>query len=66
MTRPLWCYEGNLRPRLPLASGNYNNGALAGAFARNLNNPRTNVNNNVGARPDCGFPLKSQMGIVEP
>ena len=65
MTNPLW-FKGGLRSRLPLAGGNYNNGASAGVFARNLNNPRTNVNSNVGARPDCGFFLKPRMGIVEP
>ncbi|HGL5374055.1 TPA: hypothetical protein ACKFCW_002927 [Citrobacter farmeri] len=44
---------GNLQACL--AGGNFNNGAGAGLFARNLNNARTNVNNSVGARPDCGF-----------
>lgn len=37
--------------RLPLAGGGYNVGALAGAFARALANPRSGVGNGVGARP---------------
>lgn len=45
----------NYGERLCLAGGNFYNGAGAGLFARNLNNARTNVNNSVGARPDCGF-----------
>jgi len=31
-----------------LSGGNWNNGANAGVRARNLNNTRTNTNNNVG------------------
>ncbi len=38
---------------LPLRGGNWNNGSNAGLFALNLNNPRSNVNTNVGFRPDC-------------
>lgn len=37
--------------RLPIRSGNWNNGATAGLFALNLNNDRSNANNNIGARP---------------
>jgi hypothetical protein len=37
--------------RLPIRGGNWNNGANAGVFALNLNNPRTNSNTNIGARP---------------
>ena len=50
MTNPLW-FKGGLRSRLPLAGGNYNNGASAGVFARNLSNPRATVSDLVGARP---------------
>ena len=35
---------------LPLRGGNWNNGAGAGVFALNLNNPRTISNANVGFR----------------
>ena len=35
---------------LPFRGGNWNNGAGAGVFALNLNNPRSNVNTNVGFR----------------
>ncbi len=33
-----------------LRGGNWNNGASAGTFALNLNNARSNVNDNVGFR----------------
>nr|DAP06909.1 MAG TPA: TREPONEMA DENTICOLA VARIABLE PROTEIN 1 FUNCTION, PERIODONTAL DISEASE [Caudoviricetes sp.] len=36
--------------RLPIRGGNWNNGANAGVFYTNLNNPRSNSNNNVGFR----------------
>jgi len=36
--------------RLPLRGGNWNNGGAAGVFALNLNNTRTNSDNNVGFR----------------
>ena len=35
-----------------LAGGNWSNGANAGVRARNLNNARSNANNNVGFRSD--------------
>ena len=35
---------------LPLAGGNWNNGASAGVFALNLNNNSTNNNDNNGCR----------------
>ncbi len=38
---------------LPIRGGNWNNGANAGLFALNLNNERSNVNTNIGFRPDC-------------
>lgn len=38
---------------MPIRGGNWNNGANAGLFALNLNNPRSNVNTNIGFRPDC-------------
>lgn len=42
----------------PIRGGNWSNGAIAGLAALNLNNRRSNVNNNVGLRP--ALPL-SQM-----
>jgi hypothetical protein len=38
--------------RCVLAGGNWSNGSNAGVWARNLNNTRTNANNNVGFRAD--------------
>ena len=40
--------------RLPIRGGNWNNGALAGVFTLNLNNPRSNANANIGCRPALG------------
>ena len=37
--------------RVPIRGGNWNNAALSGVFALNLNNARSNVNTNIGARP---------------
>ena len=37
---------------LPIRGGNWNNAASAGVFNLNCNNPRTNSNTNIGARPD--------------
>jgi len=42
---------------VPLVGGNWNNTANAGVFYLNLNNVRSNSNNNVGGR-DCYFNLK--------
>jgi len=36
---------------MPIRGGNWNNGANAGLFALNLNNPRSNSNSNIGFRP---------------
>ena len=41
---------GDGSKRLPIRGGNWNNGANAGVFALNLNNPRTNANGNIGFR----------------
>lgn len=38
--------------KLPLLGGNYNNAANAGVFAQNLNNHRTNSNQNYSSRLD--------------
>jgi len=38
--------------RLPIRGGNWNNTSNAGVFALNLNNPRSNVNTNIGFRCD--------------
>jgi RNA-directed DNA polymerase len=40
--------------RLPYRGGNWNNGAIAGVFALNLNNDRANANTNIGCRPAPG------------
>ena len=37
--------------RVPIRGGNWNNAAITGVFALNLNNPRSNSNSNIGARP---------------
>lgn len=37
--------------RLPICGGSWNNESDAGLAALNLNNPRSNVNNNIGFRP---------------
>jgi len=36
--------------KLPIRGGNWNNGSNAGVFNLNLNNPRSNVNTNIGFR----------------
>ena len=41
---------GNKLLRSLIRGGNWNNGANAGVFYSNLNNPRSNSNGNVGAR----------------
>lgn len=40
----------------PIAGGNWNNAAIAGVWALNFNNSRTNSNNNVGFRADSDLP----------
>ena len=40
----------NKWPRLVYRGGNWNNGTNAGVFSLNANNPRTNVNTNIGGR----------------
>lgn len=42
-----------------LSGGDWNNSSISGVWAGNLNNNRTNSNNNVGFRADCGFPSDS-------
>ena len=37
--------------RIPIRGGNWNNGSNAGVAALNLNNLRSNSNNNIGFRP---------------
>mgnify|MGYP001573380405 CR=1 FL=1 len=44
----------------PISGGNWNNGSNAGVWALNLNNTRTNSNNNVGFRSDSGRPRTRQ------
>ena len=45
-----------------ISGGNWNNGSIAGVWSANLNNTRTNSNNNVGFRSDYGFPSNSGAG----
>ncbi len=47
--KPLGC----ISLMLPIRGGNWNNSSNAGLFALNLNNERSNVNTNIGFRPDC-------------
>lgn len=53
--------------KLPILGGNYNNAANAGVFSHNLNNHRTNANQNCGSRLDksysmsFGLPLQKEM-----
>ncbi len=44
----------------PIVSANWNNGSNAGVWALNLNNVRTNANNNVGGRSDSESPRTAQ------
>lgn len=43
-----------------LRGGNWNNGASAGTFALNLNNARSNVNDNVGFRAALPITIATQ------
>jgi len=45
-----------------ISGGNWGNGSIAGVWSANLNNYRTNANNNVGFRSDYGFPSNSRKG----
>ena len=40
----------------PISGGNWNNSSNAGVWALNLNNSRTNSNNNIGFRSDSVSP----------
>lgn len=44
----------------PISSGNWNNSSGAGVWALNLNNVRSNSNDNVGFRVDSGSPRIQQ------
>jgi len=44
----------------PISSGNWNNSSSAGVWAFNLNNVRSNSNNNVGFRVDSDSPRIQQ------
>lgn len=44
----------------PIVSANWNNGSNAGVWALNLNNVRSNTNNNVGGRADSASPRAAQ------
>jgi hypothetical protein len=45
----------------PLSSGNWNNSSNAGGWYLNLNNNRTNSNNNIGFRSDSDSPRTRQL-----
>lgn len=47
--------------RLPYRGGNWNNAASAGVFALNLNNPRSNSNDNIGFRSALASPVMSHI-----
>jgi len=50
----------------PISGGNWNNSSQAGVWTLNLNNNRTNSNNNVGSRSDSGLePLIGNVGQRE-
>jgi hypothetical protein len=49
----------------PISGGNWNNTTIAGVWALNLNNTRTNSNNNIGARSDLASYLTARQGGVE-
>ena len=55
---------GTVYKRLPIAGGNWNNGANAGVFNSNLNNPRSNANWNIGFRAAL-IPILCQMHYVK-
>ena len=44
----------------PISGGNWNNSSNAGVWALNLNNVRTNSNNNIGFRSDSVSPRTGQ------
>lgn len=44
----------------PIVSANWNNGSNAGVWALNLNNVRSNANNNIGGRADSASPRTVQ------
>ena len=46
----------NMFMALPIRGGNWNNSSNAGVFNLNCNNPRTNSNGYIGARPDSELP----------
>ncbi|MCO7643737.1 reverse transcriptase/maturase family protein [Pseudomonas sp. S 311-6] len=52
--------------RLPIRGGNWNNGATAGLGALNLNNARSNANNNIGFRPRFRSPSKPEVARLKP
>ena len=48
--------------RLPDRGGNWNNGVNAGVFYLNLNNPRSNVDTNLGFR--CALLSLSEVAVL--
>ena len=49
----------------PISGGNWNNTTNAGVWALNLNNARTNSNDNMGARADLATHLTIRKDGVE-
>ncbi|MDR2815765.1 MAG: hypothetical protein LBB62_03580 [Proteiniphilum sp.] len=47
---------------VPIRGGNWNNGANAGVASLNLNNARSNVNNNIGCR--AALPLSQERILM--
>lgn len=54
------CSKGLRVNKLPIRGGEWNNAALDGVAALNLNNPRSNVNPNIGGRLALGESQKHQ------
>jgi len=50
----------------PIAGGNWNNSSNAGVWALNVNNSRTNSNNNVGSRAVIWSTLRPSRGLMGP
>lgn len=48
--------------RIPICGGNWNDVGRAGLFALNLNNPRSNLNGNVGFR--SALPITSDIAYL--
>lgn len=58
-------HDSTMKTHAPICGGNWNNSSNAGLFAVNLNNARTNSNNNVGSRDSKAKPetVVTETGI---